>query len=455
MYGAAVAGRPAPSVAPTNTTTTAGADRAASPADRQPVTPLLPAPAAPPTLDELNAMLAALSKVPFVDPAQQPAVTRLDDDWLTKGNCLGRYGRYWGCWCAICSPNDYIWGTGPEKVEYAARIGPRATKNDLLRYWIQWLHTMNPNSLEMPPTYCDSRVRKGFMPEGYTRRQAEWDDHGEAYPMSSNGPGLYCTLKVPDGLFYLSLYDFNKDGHVGWNRFRDFRVSVRPHAPGLNLSDIEDFSKQPDLAHGRIRDFWGGVYERYLVRGPTEITVEVDRNHSFCTILAGVFLDLVEEEPLPYFHSFLEWEDILKNQETERLQLSREPPGDHATRFRAATTEVEAARRCFGELERMRLTNSVWWATQGRRFYIPVLRGGLAILESEAVHEEKKPLIACVTTCYYQLSLFGKWEAGQARAGEIPSRQVEKSIRWDGVHDFEGKGFLTVTDWFKRRNHRL
>ena len=121
---------------------------------------------------------------------------RLDDDWLTKGDCLGRYGRYWGCWCAICSPEDYLWGAGPEKVEYCSRIGPNAEKGDSLRYWVHWLHTMNFNSLEMPPTYCYSRVKKGFMPAAFTRRQAEWDDHGERYPMSKDGPGLYCTLKI-------------------------------------------------------------------------------------------------------------------------------------------------------------------------------------------------------------------------------------------------------------------
>ena len=39
--------------------------------------------------------------------------------------------------------------------------------------------------------------------------------------MSMDGPDLYCTLKVPQGLYDLSLYNFNKDGHESANRLRD------------------------------------------------------------------------------------------------------------------------------------------------------------------------------------------------------------------------------------------
>jgi hypothetical protein len=210
--------------------------------------PPLPQPSAPPTLADLNAMLAALAKVPFVPPEKQPVVVRLDDDWLTKGDCLGRYGRYWGCWCAICSPQNYIWGAGPEPVDYFARIGPNCNKGDGLRYWVHWLHTKNVNTLEMPPTYCHSRVVKGYMTADFTRRQAEWDDHSEAYPMSKDGPHLYCTLRVPQGLYYLSLYNFNKDGHTTTARWRDYGVSIRQHPAGRDSFAIEDFRLRPELA---------------------------------------------------------------------------------------------------------------------------------------------------------------------------------------------------------------
>lgn len=104
----------------------------------------------------------------------------------------------------------------------------------------------------MPPTYLQSRVVKGYSPWSKPRRQAEWDDHGEAYSRTHEGPDLYCTLKVPAVIFFLSLYDFNKDGHDGANRCRDYVVSVRPHDPKLGMFEIDAFARQPELARGGL-----------------------------------------------------------------------------------------------------------------------------------------------------------------------------------------------------------
>ena len=339
-------------------------------------------------------------------------MVRLDDDWLTKGDCLGRYGRYWGCWAAIFSPEDYVWGGGPEKVDYESFIGPNWWHRDGLRCWIQWLFTNNPNSLELPPTYYDASLRRGFMKPGMTRRQAEWDDHGETYPMTVNGPDLYCSIRIPAGTYFLSLYNFNKDGHGGANRYRDFTVSVRPHTLGMLLDRIVGFNGWPELAHGRMRDFWGSQYERYLVRGPTELTIKIDRNHSFCTILAGVFLDLVDEEPLPYFHTLPEWKEITAKQADETKLLSKEAPADHAARFQAAGTEAEAAARCFAELEAMRRVNVTWWARDSRPFYAAALRWALQAQKSAKPGPEKTQLLVRATTCYYHLA----WTRSGSRA---------------------------------------
>jgi hypothetical protein len=416
----------------------------------QSLPPPLPAPAAPPTLDELNALLASLSKVPFVDPAKQPPVIRLDDDWLTKGDCLGRYGRYWGCWAAICSPEDYLWGAGPQQVEYVAQIGLNHMKYDSIRYWIHWLYTQNPNSLEIPPTFLHSRVFHGLTTWNMNRRQAEWDDHGEAYPMSKSGPGLYCTVRIPEGLYCLSLYNFNKDGHGGANRFRDFTVSVRGQPLNKPLDEIADFGRRPELARGRMRDFWGSVYERYLVRGPTTITVEVDRNHSFCTILAGVFLDLVDEEPVPYFHALDEWQALGTMDEKLREALRKETSTEHTARFQPGRTETEAAARLFEELERSRLTNAAWWAAEGRRYYVAILRWTQGAYKESPAGPEKQRLLARATTCQYQLGLYEKWEAGQVALGKRTARQIEKSQRWDEkMYSCSGNGYQIVTESLK------
>ena len=436
--------------------------RGASPAANPP----LPQPAAPPTLEELNAMLAQLSKVPFVPPEKQPQVVRLDDDWLTKGDCLGRYGRYWGCWCAILSPNDYVWGAGPEKVEYYGRIGLHANRDDAMRYWVHWLYTTNPNSMEMPPTFFHSRVLKGYTTLENNRCQSEWDDHGEGYPMSKEGPDLFCNLKIPAGLFYLSLYNFNKDGHYGNgnNRFRDYRLSIRPHPADRPLWEIKGFEGRPELARGRMRDFWPGAYKRFLVRGPMVVAIEVRRNHSFNTNLAGVFLDLVDEYPVPYFHTVKEWQALksAEAQEVQSLRADSRAGGGRAQRFRQAAViggspsplvgegggEGDAAVRGFDELERMRLWNAAWWATEGVHLYRPLLRWYLAALKEVPPGPVKQELYARAATCYYRLGLYEKWEAGQVLLGKTPARQIEKALRWDGVtHSYQGKGFEIVSKY--------
>jgi hypothetical protein len=416
-----------------------------------PKSPLLPAPAAPPNLDQLNAMLATLSKVPFVEPSKQPAVVRLDDDWLTKGDWLGRYGRYWACCCAMIAPRPYLWGAGlPDTVDFYARIGPHCSRGDLMRHWVHWLYTKNPNSMEMPPAFYSSRVMHGLTTPDFTRRQSEWDDHGEVYPMSQVGPDLYCTVKVPQGLFFLSLYDFNKDGHWGANRHRDFTLSLKYHPPSGPsdedpdpLSNISAFERQPQLAGGRFRDFWGGVYKRFLVRGPTEITIRISRNHSFCTILAGVFVDLIDREPAPYFCTVEEWKAKSADAERESASLRSEPAAARAARFHAGETPAEAALRLSEELDRLRLVNAPWWAAEARRFASGILRWASENTKSLPPGDAQK-ILGATAACYYSLGLYGQWEAGQAALGKVTARQIEKSIKWDGLHNYGGRGFQAV-----------
>jgi hypothetical protein len=255
--------------------------------------------------------------------------------------------------------------------------------------------------------------------------------------MAKDGPGLFCTLMIPPGLFYLSLYNFNKDGHDGHNRFRDYGLSVRSQSLGQPVYDLTGFAKQPELARARVTDFWNGMYKRFLVRGPSQLTFQVSRNHSFNTILAGVFLDLVDEYPVPYFQNLTEWQRTSADHEKERqsLQANWYPGGPYLQRFRPGHTEDEAAARVFSELERLRLVNPTWWATEGRPYYAASLRWTLNRLKDLPPDSEKQRLYARATTCYYQLGQYEKWEAGQLLLGKIPARQIERGLRWDGMSE--------------------
>lgn len=167
---------------------------------------------------------------------------------------------------------------------------------------------------------------------GY-RRQAEWDDHGETYPLEFEGPDLWVSIEVEEGTWRLSSYFFNKDGHDGFNRARDYLLEIREEKgnippwpsqpPGVITSKIlaDTFDKYYDerevfiakawqekpLAKARVRDFWGGVYKQFLLTGPATYWLRVSRNYSFNTIISSVMLDKVGPKDCWYDDPELYW----------------------------------------------------------------------------------------------------------------------------------------------------
>ncbi len=153
-----------------------------------PVQAPLPSPAGAPDPQRLNALLREIEAVTPYRGEREWSVAALDDDWSTQGDWLGRYGRYQAVLGAMLSPHNYVWGAGEAPVPYDVRIGDHRTPGDSLRYWIQWLYTSTPESLEMPAVYYHARVANGYDQDKGRRRQSEWDDHREEYPMDWDGP---------------------------------------------------------------------------------------------------------------------------------------------------------------------------------------------------------------------------------------------------------------------------
>lgn len=389
--------------------------------------PKFPTPSKAPSPAELDLMLVEAQAVPVDATRAEPFVLPLDDDWTTQGDWLGRYGRYFAVGCAMLSPRDYIWGAGAQAIEYDLRIDPRE-KGNSLRYWVHWLQTDNRRALEMPPVYADSRLQLGLAKENELRRQSEVDDNGEGYPLTKEGPDVYASLKIPAGLWTLSFYNHNKDGHDGFNRARDYKISIRQRPQDLPLSEVGDFEKWPELARNRQRDFWGGVYQKYLVRGPQNLSVRYAKNNSFNTILAGIFLDGVDEEPAPYFSS------------TKAAFGETEPQ----------LPEAATVSKLWTRLEQLQTDNPKWWASEHRRFHAPLLRWHEAArLKTTSLGTPR--LTARLGTGYHALNLFPKWEETQRKRGLVPARDVEKSLRFDvptqilnGGDSFSGRGRFTV-----------
>jgi hypothetical protein len=98
------------------------------------------------------------------------------------------------------------------------------------------------------------------------------------------------------------MYFFNKDGHDGNNRFRDFLVTIYPaNVSWSKFSDAEYFDKLAEsqsrklpLARTRVNNFLGGVHKNFVLNGEGKYFVHVDNNFSYCTIMSSVCVDKLQ-----------------------------------------------------------------------------------------------------------------------------------------------------------------
>jgi len=240
----------------------------------------LPVPAKPPTLVELRSMLARVQSFKVNIPVGGAAY--LGEDWQTQGDWMGRYGNRYAVLCAGGAPiNNYVLSDFSYTV--SGFIGPHHDVHESLRAWCEWVHTTDPRVL--------------WNPIADDRREAEWDDHGEAYLQSFDGPNVWAKVTVPAGIHRLSLYLMNKDGHYKADRYRDYLVELKAEpssfvqGKGVSAAEAASADMMPTLATVRVHNFWFGVYKQFLVRGPRVYMVKIGRNGSFNTILQTVMLD--------------------------------------------------------------------------------------------------------------------------------------------------------------------
>jgi hypothetical protein len=103
------------------------------------------------------------------------------------------------------------------------------------------------------------------------------------------------------------MYFYNKDGHNGANRMRDYLIEVypSPKAWDYELNDRAAYgelaekqvSKMPPLVKTRVNMFWGGVHKKFTLAGPGSYFFKIDRNYSFNTIISAVMIRQVHGEP--------------------------------------------------------------------------------------------------------------------------------------------------------------
>ncbi|HBT78373.1 MAG TPA: hypothetical protein DEB39_15935 [Planctomycetaceae bacterium] len=245
----------------------------------------LPSPIKPPNVAEIKAMQAKLEKLN--KPLPKIYAAYYGEDWKTQGDWVGRYGRQYAVMCGASSPFDQVYFIDESCFKVRGFIGPNRPDGDTIRRWVHWVKTDNPRSMYSP--------LNGF------RRQAEWDDHGEVYPLSKDGPDLWYQIEIAnEGLYRVGTYFMNKDGHAGHNRHRDYMIEVYPSSLSWKKQkEWEKFSQFAEsqsrrmvpLAKSRMRDFWGGVHKNFYFAGPGNYLVKIKRNYSFNTILSSVTVD--------------------------------------------------------------------------------------------------------------------------------------------------------------------
>lgn len=234
-----------------------------------------PLPAQAPGIGPLKTLIQQVESLKT--PLHGYSAAVLDADWKTKGDWVGRYGTRYAWLCAMNAPLDHSVINDPSYLAQG-RLGLHPYKDGKsyeeqgLRHW---LHRTR---------WDDLRVLYNPL-IGY-RRQADIDDNGESYSMNYEGPDMWIGVRVPAGTHRVSLYFFNKDGHDGNNRVRDYLIDVKRGSEDLLKSD-----SSPLLARARVHDFWGGVYKSFLVEGPGDYYFIVRKNNSFNTVLQAVMMD--------------------------------------------------------------------------------------------------------------------------------------------------------------------
>lgn len=240
------------------------------------------------TRDELNQEAADLNQIITekinYKIEKTPHVVLWKEDWATKGDWCGYYGKDYALLCGTCNMgNDII-----------TNLDIRVAIDQMLGF-----HRKKEDSLSVRPHNDNASLNPNvlFNPKTGTRVATEWSDNGEEYMPEFDGPDIWTSIQVPEGQYAVSLYFHNyqgQDRNIG--PWRDFVIEFR--SGGLDESG--KIQRSPILARTRVKDFYGsGVYKTFILSGPGTYSIRILNNYSSDSILNGIFvsrMNLLEEE---------------------------------------------------------------------------------------------------------------------------------------------------------------
>jgi hypothetical protein len=247
--------------------------------------------------------------------------------------------------------------------------------------------------------------------------------------MAQDGPHILYRLEIPPGSFVLSFYDFNKDGHDGKNRLRDYMLNVYQGVAGDDRGDDPlAYRKQSLLAAERIHDFRPGVYKRFAVSGPLRIVIEVNRNHSFNTIMAGIFLDPLEDLPAPWLETSSLTPSYLKQSQHRERPLTKD--------------DTSMIGRLGNRLDELKRNSPVSWAREQRMAHA-------YLLKSSAGNRDDQKLYMSV---YWDNAIFPEWERQHRDLyGDSPRKILQAMPGDEGIGDGRGYSIIYRARMISRR----
>jgi|GEM_PF-780307 len=386
-----------------------------------------------PTAANFNDYLQSLSQI---RPAQlRPGqLVAIDDDWHTQGSWLGRYGASWAMLLGMGATDDsgnqnlsWIYNPLNTHIRSTIRVGRNSGPLEGPRFWLAQASTADVRALEVPIQFKDASLE--IPATGAPRRQAEVDDHGETYAPALDGPNLYIRLYIPPGLFRISLYCVNDDGHTPRNSCRDNLITIHTALlPGnAGPSNIDADAQQNDLSliHLRQVDFWHGVYKRFVVRGPSMVKIDMNRSHSHNTILSGIFADSLAEADGNPSSTAIPASFVLKPPMSAYVSLldSWQSETRWGEAFHPAVDTDEAAARCVSILDQMRGFNGGWFHAASQPGWTMALRYLSAQRQSHPSAPNPQSLRNWAVCCD-ALCLFAQRDASLQALGISPERAV-------------------------------
>ena len=186
----------------------------------------------------------------------------------------------------------------------------------------------------------------------------------------------------------------------------------------------------------------GGVWKRFLVRGPVKLAIRLAKNYSLNTILQAAMLDPLAEHPAPYYYGYKAWQAREEQRQEFRTRLAaawqsgqtpwhRHPDDGPADKPSANSSDQQScalAAHIIHALNLLEHRNSAAWEANQGLAYTEVLRRCVARYGADP----KDATIAAVAErCYYHLALFHRWEAVEKSRGTLTSRQIEEGLRWN------------------------